>query len=303
VAAGLHPELLGFGDRSSPWVLEPRNWARPAALRGRRCILMPQNAWPWAGDVAGLRPRARRCGLRLASEASLRLAAGVVRIGSSIPRVRATLGEVLPNVLDEGFEVELARSYEPASDPGFTTEMVSVGSMTTYRGIERLLAGMALYRQGGGGRSLTIAGPGTPPERARPPGGVAITPGRLERAQVIAAFRQAPIVIFPSTVEVSSPISVLEALEVASCVVLSDIPGHRDLPPGHAPGRLHYYDPEQPSSLARLLLALDGEVPEASAAPRPRAEEAAAARARARQAWCEGLVGRLVELTDPGSRS
>lgn len=293
LAARLHPSVLGF-DEGSSLSLIARNWADARLLGSGRYVLMPQNAWPWHGAAAGTRAVARRVALRTVSELSMRRALGVVRIGTAIPPRGRVLGKPLSSVLDEGFETALIRSEAEASPVSDRRTLVSIGSLTTYRGLETLAAAYRLYRQHGGELGLTIAGPGTWPDWVGDQPGLTVVSRELSRSEVLAAFRTAAAVIFPSTVE-ASPIGVMEAAEVARTLVVSDIPGHRE-----ACADAIWFPTHNPQNLAAAMMKIDSTGVEAGRT-NPRHPYALAARHQRRLEWCQSLVERLALIPNRSS--
>ncbi|MFZ4718662.1 MAG: glycosyltransferase [Ilumatobacteraceae bacterium] len=290
-AARLHPDLLGDDPRSDA-AFVTLNWVDPRRVGDRPFALMPQNAWPWSGEVSGVQPRARRWALRAASELSMRRATGVIRISDVIPARRRAVGDVLPNVLDEGFEQALADAEHarPLLEEG--PYFASIGSLTTYRGISHLVRGYAAYRDAGGRIPLVIAGPGSVPLRdarraADITAGVTFVEQHVPRPTVLATFRNATAAVFPSTVEVNAPLTALEAIATCRAVLVSDIPGHRALASGP-----RYYGTTDADELGRQLLDID-QAQRAAALPSPTDADEVERRAEVRRAWCDGLAQRL----------
>lgn len=290
-AAKAFPDVLGY-DQRSPWTLVPRNWADLSLLRSQRCVLMPQNAWPWAGEGAGARPLARRSALRVASEVSMRSASGVIRIGETIPSIGNVLGSPLPSVLDEGFDAAWERSVETGCEGIDSGGLVSIGSFTTYRGLDSMVDAYRQYRRSGGRLGLTIAGPGSSVIRPSPSPGLVVRRGALPRPRVLKSLREARAVVFPSTVE-ASPVGVMEADAVARVVLASDIPGHRE-----ASARARFFSVGDATELARLFTSVDHEpTPEGPVVGGPGLGRA---RADDRRRWSEGLAERLRSVTGAG---
>jgi glycosyltransferase involved in cell wall biosynthesis len=285
LAAHRFPRVLGF-DEASPWTLIPRNWANPKLLRSGRYVLMPQNAWPWSGEVSGFRPRRRRLGLRLASEVSMRRAAGIIRIGGAIPSIGRPLGDPLLHVLDEGFEVALETAWQGPSQLIRHGGFVCIGSITTYRGLDTLVQAYGLYKRGHGALPLTIAGPGPYWPRVDLPPGLTLRPGPLSRSEVLAAFRDAAAAVFPSTVETSS-MSVMEAEEVGKAVIVSDIQGHRDVA-----SCASFFQLGDAETIASLLHSAEAKLPD-RVLKEPQGFASREARAHDRSMWCQHLVDRL----------
>lgn len=226
-------------------------------------VLIPQNAWPWAGPKRGAQERAKLTGMRIASEVAMRAAIGVIRLGPSIPDIGRSHESFLPNPLDPGFEDAVAgidRAAPPASSPYFAT----IGSLNSYRGVETVLDAYLQYRQQGGRTSLAIAGGGREHyvarirQRAERLPGVELRCRRLPRRECVATLHGARMAVLPSHVE-ASPISLLEALAVQRNVAASAVPGHAAIvPPETAPPR--YFKHSDPSTLTRLMHEADKNV-------------------------------------------
>lgn len=270
----------------------------PNTRIGRDFVLIPQNAWPWEGPKVGAKEKAKLVTMRLGSEIAMRYARGVVRVGRSIPRVGNAHDRILPNPLDIGFEAaitSIAATPGGSGDPYFA----SIGSMYSYRGLEALLAGYALYQSRGGTTSLIIAGRGKADyvERIRicaaRTAGVTIV-GGMPRRQCLQMLKESRLAVLPSHVE-ASPFSLLEALAVQPNVAASDIAGHRDIVP---PGTEHpsYFRHDDPSGLAELMQAADVQPHDRSAHHLADADFRTAERER----WSEDLVRILTELMDSG---
>ncbi len=292
LAARLHPNVIGSHPESK-LTLVPRNWASGKLLRSRRFVLMPQNAWPWSGDVSGVEQRARRSGLRIASEVSLRRAVGVVRLGESIPAVGRVAGPVLGNPLDEGFDVALDKSM---GLPGLTHDepsLVCIGSLTPYRGLSTLFKAYRDYRLAGGSLPLVVAGPGALPRavsRSVPPG-VRVVAQPIPREIVLATLRDAAAAVFPSTVE-TAPLTLAEANAVSRLVLTSDIPGHsQSLVCGSK------FDVGGSSSLAQHLLVAE-RTWQTIMPPSPASTDQVSRRADARLLWADSLVTQLLRIAD-----
>lgn len=283
LASEMYPEVLSCSSRETT-VVVARNWAPPRRLASGEFVLMPQNAWPWSGEWRGVAAGSRRGALRAASEVSMHRARGVIRIGSAVPSIGRQLGAPLGNVLDKGFESALAQSRGHArlvSGPHF----VSIGSLTTYRGVRTLLAGYAEYKRQGGSYGLAIAGPKGRSVQLTEFDGVQWLPVALERPAVLGALRHAAGAVFPSTVE-ASPVTVLEADACSAEVIVSDIPGHRE-----TCGRARVFASGQAEELAARLVEVEDR--HGTGAPEPCDPALVQRRVRMRQDWAAGLIARL----------
>jgi hypothetical protein len=224
-----------------------------AWLRARRYLILPQNAWPWTRDrTHNAYESRRRVVLRAASEISMRLAVGEVRVGEAIPRRGRSASAVIPSVLDADFEraVDAALSTKATADSG---AIACVGAMDCYRNVERLIEAHTAYRATGGSLRLVLGGKGLHvPER--PPPGVSLLNRELKRSELLGLILSAPAVVFPSLVE-ASPIGALEGLELAGRLALSDIAGHRDVMRRSRPRDVLFFDPR---SVAAITVALHG---------------------------------------------
>jgi glycosyltransferase involved in cell wall biosynthesis len=210
-------------------------------------------------------------------------------MGDLIPARGAVLGAVLPNVLDEAFEAALAASNDAPSLVGDEPCFVSIGSFTTYRGIQHLVAGYAHYRALGGRIPLVIAGPGRAPRIRddRALDGITVLERSLSRDAVLATFVRATAAIFPSTVETSGSITLLEATATCRRVLASDIPGHVAVP-----GATRCFANGDPTELGTLLIDAEHTWPN-DAPMTPFDRTAIARRAAARHTWCDDLANRL----------
>ena len=216
-------------------------------------------------------------------------ALGVIRMGDLIPAHGAILGDILPNVLDEQFESALHTATGAPSLVGDGPGFVSIGSLTTYRGIGHLITGYAHYRAMGGTVPLVIAGPGRAP-RPRDPrlmDGITLIERSVPRASVLATFLRATAAVFPSSVETTASITMLEAAATCRTLLASDIPGHRA-----APGRTRFYQCDDPLDLAQQLADIERtslQLPPMKADDPESSEQ----RSAARRSWCDDLANRL----------
>lgn len=200
--------------------------------------MMPQNAWPWHSPPPRAKPLARWAALRMLSEAYLRRAVDVIRIGHSIPPRRKEFAEeILRNVLDEGFEAALASSLCVAPCP-WRHRILVVGSLSPYRSVGTVLH--AVRRES---HSIHFAG-----AVVRDFSIPKATSGPLQRPELLHAMRHSMVTVFPSEVE-ASPVSVLEAEAVGANTVMSDIQGHRDV----ASRPTHWFTPKDPAALRSTL--------------------------------------------------
>lgn len=257
-AEELHPILRG-GPDATPIIARnvPANrWQRQPYLA------MPQNAWPWFPHTLGIPERSKLLVLRVMSERFCRRAQSVMRIGNAIPKFPTDSGEVLPNVLDRGYEQALSDSHKLSVKDLPKSYFVSLGSMNTYRNFEVVIDAYRAYRANGGGHGLVIGGPPSNPAIAatirKATDGlpdVVVRAESLSRAECLTMMRAAEGVVLPSKVE-ASPMSLLEALSVSSAVAASDIFGHRDpLPIGAALSDSSYFAPDDAGTLAEWMYA------------------------------------------------
>lgn len=225
-------------------------WRRPF-------ILAPQNAWPWEGPRLGAREIVKVNALRIASEAAMRRAKGVIRVGGSIPRRNHTHPDLLPNPLDPDFD-EQARAIEVTASPSAAPYLLSLGSINSYRGLEELLEGYRAYLGMGGELPLRIVGAGQAHylDRIRRLSHdlpmVSVSPEGVSRREALRLLHHARAAVLPSHVE-ASPFSLLEALAVQHTVVASDITGHRDIVPTGVPEPA-WFSHADPVGLATQLL-------------------------------------------------
>jgi glycosyltransferase involved in cell wall biosynthesis len=244
------PEM--FSDISDPRAI-PLILRNVASITPRRYLILPQNAWPWTRDrTYNFYESRRKVMLLAASEISMRLAAGEVRVGEAIPPRCRSVSAVVPSVLDGGFERSLDRALSTNAIAG-SGAIACVGAMDCYRNVERLIDAYAAYRATGGSLRLVLGGAGLHVPEAPPPG-VSLFNRVLERSEVLRLVLTAPAVIFPSLVE-ASPIGALEGLELGGRVALSDIAGHRDVMHRSRPRDVLFFDPR---SVAAITTALHG---------------------------------------------
>lgn len=260
-AAERHSILSGSRSAEDMPIIA-RNIPAASQRRVTRYVLAPQNAWPWFPVSNGPREMALVGQLRVGSELYLRRASAVMRISSAIPprKPEPFTSPVIHNVLDTGFEAALAESSELVVHvDGF----ISIGSGYSYRNLRSLISGYRLYREAGGRTPLLITGPpgGRHASRSVEHGateteGLSIEWRSRSRAECLALMRGADAVVLPSLVE-ASPLSALEACAVNPRVLMSDIPGHREIfhrygAPDHARA---FFDPGIPSEIASSLMA------------------------------------------------
>lgn len=237
LAAKQRPDLLSLSWSRHRLRLVPRNFPVSKEKLAYPFLLMPQNAWAWQGSELVFDELPRRTVLAIGSRFAMRRSSGVLRIASTIPAKAngSTKGaEILPNVLDEGFEEALERQPDLQTDLSENGYFFSMGASHSYRNLLRLVKGYDRYWAAGGRIPLVLAtGPGSRQcynvlrDHAQSTAGVRIIPG-LDRPAALTAMRGARGVIAPALVE-ASPVSVLEALAMTPRVALSDIPGHREI--------------------------------------------------------------------------
>lgn len=300
-AARQHPDRIRLGGNGGvPLIL--RNFVPASLMRQGRYILMPQNAWPWRGPWGAPDEVLRRSLLRLVSEAAMRRGLGNLRISSAIPARGRVCLDPLHNVLDEGFEEALEKSRELTT--GTPGHIVSVGRMDSYRNLPRLVRGFAKYRRRGGRLNLEIYGPlfsrmhyRRLRDASSSVAGVRIHEGTLGRADVVALFAHAHLVVFPSLVE-ASPIALLEAFCVATRLAASNIVGHVELAAGRLPHD-NFFDALDEDGIADMLLAAENWP--ARNPPADLADERQ--RHQRRVEWANGLVQRLDEIFDADGKA
>lgn len=263
-------------------------------------VLAPQNAWPWTLREIHRSEFARMLALRIGSELHMRRATAVLRISSAIPMVGDPnkYSPVLHNVLDPKYESALAESDDV--DPSLAAgRIVCVGSVTSYRNLMRLIDAYSLLgpRET---RGLLICGPASNHSlatkiaaRARETPGVDVRWGKLTRASCLAYFKAASAVILPSFVE-ASPFTLLEALSVQPRVIVSGIPGHKEIvqPFGSLPEEA-FFDAKSTRDMARAM-----EMPKEAGTLHSGLSDAIV-RERARHSWAERLGAWLRSLDCP----
>lgn len=289
-AVARRPDVLSLTEGLPLFV---RNHAPLPYLRTGKFLLMPQNAWPWRWT--GVSPSLRRqTMLRVASEASMRRARGVVRISGAIPPIGTTAPGVLHNVLDDGFEKLL--DAPPPDDVVLPERYVLCpGSVEPYRNVARLCEAYRAYRNAGGTTSLVVVGGGSASSEAtvrafaRAHEDMTYV-GPRDRATTVHLMHRSWATVFPSLVE-ASPLGLLEAFAVAPRVALSRVTGHRELVTTHG-ADVHEFDAEDVAGLATTLHALDT----APVAKPPAALATPEARTALRAAWADDLAERVSAL-------
>lgn len=291
-AASRHPEISFDGGDID---VINRNYPNSTAGWSRPFILAPQNAWPWEGPTLGLKEKAKVAALRVASEAAMRRAKGVVRVGGSIPIRGRSHSSLLPNPLDPDFE-EQVRGIEESPSPSSEPYILSLGSINSYRGIEDLLGGYRSYLDGGGALPLRIVGGGQPHylahinELARELPTVTISTRGVSRREALIFLHHATAAVLPSHVE-ASPFSLLEALAVQHNVIASDITGHHDIVPAGVPAPT-WFPHSDPRALGEALASAKAG---SGLPPTPLADERW--REQLRVDWGNRLVKMLAELS------
>lgn len=286
-AAKRLPHLLSTDPGGGPPYLLLRNVAPLSLLQANNdFVVLPQNLWAWEGPTSGAWEWWWRTRLFLASEVTLRRTRGVVRLSSRIPSRGKELGGILPNVLDEGFDIALANS---SFIPSFADEIVCFASDVSYTNLAGLINAYAIYLRLGGRRRLhLVVHPirGGVLENMTTSSACRVDFGFWDRAHVVSAMRSCYAVVFPSLVE-ASPMTLLEALAVDCRIVLSDIPGHRETARGALPEEC-YFALGSPDAVATALLHCESMEPMA-------ADFQATARARtlAREKWADDLAVQL----------
>lgn len=291
LAANLDPSILSIGGTAKTRLV-PRNAVYPSLLL-RRFLWLPQNAWPWIGPP-GKGPEARMFfALRLASELAARRAVAIIRLSTIIPTYGKALGPPLPNVLDDQFETALAKAATASPDPYRT---ISVGSITGFRNLRRLVTSIVRIRDSGIPMTLLVAGPVNSPTEARwlevaadhhP--WLTFEATNLARHQVITRIRSSSVVVFPSLVE-ASPITPLEALALNARIAVSDVPGHREtLEPFNA--ECQWFDPLSVTDMSDAI-SKAFKLP----APHPSPLHTPESRSQARHGWCYALLDQLSKV-------
>jgi glycosyltransferase involved in cell wall biosynthesis len=226
---------------------------------------------------------------------SIARAAYVVRMVSVIPAYTTPTSPIIVNALDEQFEhARLASSATSLFDPD-APYIISVGSISSYRGLEILLRAYAQFTRNGGRLRLIIGGPG--PARsverlrraASSSNGNILVLGDLTRSEAIAGLSHAHTAVFPSTVE-ASPISLLEALAVAPRIVATSIPGHVETAKD-----MQAFITWVPASNASALAEALGVVSDADSFSSGAPIRDEFYRQRERDAWADTLASALIE--------
>jgi len=299
-AATQHPDVLGEmrdpGAARAAVTLVPRNAVPTSLLRAGGYLVMPQNVWPWSGPWGSFAEARRRLALRVASEAAIRRARGVVRISSLVPPRGRPSTKVLANVLDAEFEDALASEAAPLR-ADLADTVVSVGGTQSYRNLGLLVRGFLAYRRGGGQLRLLVAGPSVARSvekelRDLCAGNSAIDlrVEAVDRPRVLSTFRTAHATVFPSVVEVAGPITFLEAGATSPRMAGADIPGLRDS--NVALDSITWFDPHDDASIASAFHTLETQPPSAS----PPELATADARASARVSWAARVSDELRAL-------
>lgn len=224
-------------------------------------VLIPQNAWPWNLTVETTEEAKIALGLRAASTLAMKRAHAVVRISTTIPAAGSKVpsSPVIHNVLDTGFEDTISLSQKTIVDEA-TGKFVCIGSTYSYKNMDRLARAYKLYRDGGGTIGLFWAGAPSNKKVAHRIrsilnglSDVSIVGTPISRAQALASMRDAYAVVLPSMVE-ASPLTALEAAYANPHVILSDIPGHREIFGfDHPAPNGGYFPPTSDGQLAQRL--------------------------------------------------
>lgn len=259
-----HPEFLGL-DSGNGIPMYLRNAIPPNALRSPY-ILLPQNAWPWTSWRGSGMMALRWAALRMASWVAMRGAIGIIRLSSAIPEPNCCPSRLLPNVLDQGYERCLAFDGAlPAWVRSAQDSFLSVGSVTPYRNLRRLVEAHTLYRDHGGRRRLVIVGPPMSRQLSRElsafttnRSAVSVVVDPQPRHHIVAAMRECHSVVLPSLVE-ASPVTLLEALASGACVAASMIPGHLETA-GIQGRHIAWMDPQDTTAMMQTLRAVDSAV-------------------------------------------
>lgn len=293
------PELFHLRGRSVVVPVIPRNTAPLALLLRGNYILVPQNAWPYARPTGTWRELLRWSLLRVMTELAVYRAKGVLRISSAIPeRVsRSRHSSVVHNVLDADFERVLQDSR--AKPAGCMADYIlCVGQLTSYKNLERLLAGYGVYSRGGGALRLMIRGERWDERYAVRIERLAAEMPRVTlegrpatREEVVGLLRCSAGVIFAALVE-ASPITLLEALALECPIAVSAITGHLEILDAAGAGdELVTFSPSSVESISRAFWALEQ-------AQRPRScITSVQGRSAARQRWTAEMLRFLEDLT------
>lgn len=258
-----YPDLFTTDPRGAKLTLIPRNVPHKNILRARPYLIAPQNVWPWYGPLGGAEEAWLVTRLRIASEIAIRRASGVLRISSVMPDLgpKCFTSPVLNHVLDEDFDIAAKKSTRQRNMEGC---ILTVGSIHSYRNLDRLVRAYRIYRRNGGKFALVVVGsPGSSSayrsliKCCTGQEDISIYTGGMARDDVIAAMKQASGVVLPSLIEVSS-FTLLEATALNGGVVASDIRGHNEVlrQVGHVPGSA-LFDPRSDEAIACALHKLD----------------------------------------------
>lgn len=291
-AAARHKILSG--DQASIPIVS-RNFPQPQLIHSGRFVIVPQNAWPWYPVARTGNELARVAALRAASVISMHRALAVGRISSAIPawNSRITFSPIIHNVLDTEFEKTVARLSGKARAEA-AGSFVYIGSSHAYKNVDRLALAYRLYREGGGTRGLFLAGPLSSAKSVsriaamleRVPGVTISFGDSLSRADALASMRDAHAVILPSIAE-ASPLTALEAAWANPHVVMSDIPGHREIFGfDHTPPHDAFFNVRDAGSLAQRLWSVEN----SPLTEIHSALSSAAYRERARIAWGNSIA-------------
>lgn len=257
--------LVGANDSRAPvWVI-PRNVPARRSPAEKKIVLIPQNAWPWAGVMPTPKELPRYAALSLASRYWLQRADAAISISPAFPWSGSSHA-TLENVLDTEFE-ELLLAAATARVPAYVEDsFVAVGSLTSYRNFARLVDGYDLYRRQGGARHLCLVGTGNDPfllrqlrKRLARLESVHLITQEVGRSACISYLERSYAAVFPSLVE-ASPVALLEALATTGRVAVSRIPGHLHLLQVHEVDASPTFDPRDPTSIAVSLHALDAQL-------------------------------------------
>lgn len=290
------PDVLTDERSISGWVFTARNAAPPRLLRSRKFVLMPQNAWPWSapGYRNGRLPT--WAALRLASEASLRRAKAVVRIGSVIPRAPSGRDTRIPNVLDLAFEGSLQQAGQITVPEWVSSCFVTVGSVGPYRNLDRLIVAYRDYRLRGGSRELLVIGEPTSHaqtqrllDHGRRTPGLRLSLRNKDRATILAVMRSSAGVVLPSWIE-ASPYTPLEAAAVGARLACSQITGNQETLSAAGVTPIYF----EPFSVPSISFALQELEAESLCVPWP--IESPVERERLRVAWRGAMVAFLEAL-------
>jgi glycosyltransferase involved in cell wall biosynthesis len=250
-----YPDVFSRRESKDAIALVPRNVPTDVKRLLRPFVWMPQNALSWAPripDDARLQFK-----LRLATELVSLRTQSMVRIGGSIPPLRAGVtSPILPNVLDNNFEACLAAAEPNSAAAG---AFLAVGPAHSYRNLVPVVRGFRHYRANGGvSRLLIQTSGGLPAEETKLKELAAGTDGfelRLrpaDRCEVISLMKASRAILLPSSVE-ASPLTMLEAHAAGIPVACSDITAHRELGDGNE----ILFHPDSVSDVAETMHCLD----------------------------------------------